>query len=373
MKAADDQIAVRWRLVLGRHAESRLSGLDEDSRRLDGAMEMLYGRGHSQRGYRPGQGGSLDPSAIILPKWLDTLRELFPTPVFERIQSHAIERFDMASVLANKETLSRLEPNLDLLKVILSYRGRADADTADLIRDLVRRIVRELRERLAKQFVQAMSGVRHRHIRSHRRRISDFDMRATVRANLKNYQPDRKAIIAETLRFTGRRRREIPWSVILCVDQSGSMIGSLIHAVVTASILASLPSVSVRMVLFDTSVVDVSDQLSDPVDLLLSVQLGGGTDIAQAMAYCEGLVTQPSRTVLTLISDFEEGGSPAELVRTVSRLREARVTLLGLAALGDSGEPLYDRVMAGRLAGAGMQIAALTPDRFVEWLGEVIG
>ena len=139
-----------------------------------------------------------------------------------------------------------------------------------------------------------------------------------------------------------------------------------------ASILAGLPALSVKLVVFDTAVVDLSDRIDDPVDQLLSVQLGGGTNIGQAVTYCEGLVTQPSRTVLALISDFEEGASPAVLMAAVRRLAEARVTLIGLAALGDGGEPVFDRVMAARLADIGMQVAALTPDRFAEWLCGVI-
>jgi len=118
--------------------------------------------------------------------------------------------------------------------------------------------------------------------------------------------------------------------------------------------------------------VDLSDRIGDPVDLLLSVQLGGGTDIGKAITYCEGVVSQPSRTVVALISDFEEGGSPSVLIRAVRRLAEARVTLIGLAALDESATPVFDRAMAARLADAGMAIAALTPDRFAEWLAGIM-
>ncbi|MBI5942554.1 MAG: VWA domain-containing protein [Caulobacterales bacterium] len=371
---ADRSTAVRWRLALGRHAETNLggAGLSAGDQQLDQAMEALYGRAHGERGYR-NRGGSLDLSQIVLPRWLDTLKELFPKSVFETIQSHAIDRFDLGEMLSNPGALKKLEPNLNLLKVLLSFRGRADPSVAGPIREVVKQIVEELRRRLESQIIRALSGSRNRFARSQQKRMANFDIRATVRANLKNYQPDRRAIIAEQLRFTARQRRQMPWTVVLCVDQSGSMLSSLIHAVVTASILASLPAVKVKVVVFDTAVVDVSDRIEDPVDLLLSVQLGGGTNIGQAITYCEGLITQPSRTVFALISDFEEGASPAVMIQAVRRLAEARVTLIGLAALGDDGEPVYDRAMAARLAGAGMEIAALTPDRFAEWLGGVIG
>jgi len=369
---ADSKTAARWRLVLGRHATKRLSGVALSARevRLDRAMETVYGRGHAARGFRPG--GSLDPSQIALPTWLDELRELFPASVFETIQSHAIERFDMAGLLGNAETLKRLEPNVGLMKVLLSFRGRADPKMAETIREIVAKVVEELRRRLASRVAQAFSGSRNRFRRSSHKRMVNFDARATIRANLRNYQPDRRLLIAEKLRFNARQRRRIPWTIILCVDQSGSMLDSVIHAAVLASIMASLPALQVKLVVFDTAVVDLSDHIDDPVDVLLSVQLGGGTDIGKAVSYCEGLISQPSHTVLALISDFAEGGSPAVLIRAVRRLAEARVRLIGLAALDNAAQPVFDRGMASRLADAGMEIAALTPDRFAEWLNGVM-
>lgn len=374
MNTTPAKAPARWRLALGRHAKDHLNaaGLSGQEVRLDRAMEALYGRAHAGRGFRPGQGGSLDPSQIFMPSWIDELKQLFPASVFETIQSHAIERFDMAELLANAETLKRLEPNIGLMKVLLSFRGRADPKVAEPIRQIVRKVVEDLKRRLATAVARAFSGSRNRFRRSQQKRMANFDVRATIRANLKNYQRDRRALIAERLKFAARQRRQLPWTIILCVDQSGSMLGSVIHAGVLASILAALPALQVKLVVFDTSVVDLSERVDDPVDLLLSVRLGGGTDIGKAITYCEGLIGQPTRTVLALISDFEEGGSPATLVRAVRRLAEARVTLIGLAALGEEAAPVFDRAMAARLADAGMAIAALTPDRFAEWLNGVM-
>jgi uncharacterized protein with von Willebrand factor type A (vWA) domain len=370
MSGTLSSVAARWRLALGRHAGDHLAGAPLTGRevRMDRAMEALYGRAHASRGFRPGMGGSLDPSQIVLPTWLDELKQLFPASVFETMQSHAIERFDMAELLASGEALKRLEPNLDLMKVLLAFRGRADPKVAEPIREIVKKVVEDLRRRLETQVLRALSGTRNRFRRSQHRRMANFDIRATIRANLRNYQPDRRAIVADRLHFTARQRRQIPWTIVLCVDQSGSMLESVIHAAVVASILATLPALRVKLVVFDTAVVDLSDRIEDPVELLLSVQLGGGTDIGKAVTYCEGLITQPSHTVLALVSDFEEGGSPAVLLRAVRRLAEARVTLIGLAALDDTAAPIFDRSMAARLADAGMAIAALTPDRFAEWL-----
>jgi uncharacterized protein with von Willebrand factor type A (vWA) domain len=215
---------------------------------------------------------------------------------------------------------------------------------------------------------RVLSGARNRFSPSNHKRMANFDVHRTIRANLRHYQPDRRAIVAETLKFVSRQRRQITWTIVLCIDQSGSMLSSLIHAAVMASILASLPALQIKLIVFDTAVVDLSDRIEDPVDLLLSVRLGGGTDIGKALVYCESLIVQPSRTVLALISDFEEGSSPAALLRVVRRLAEARVTLIGLAALDDTATPVFDRKMAARLADSGMTVAAMTPDRFAEWL-----
>ena len=339
---------------------------------MDDALEALYGRAHAKRGFRAGQGGSLDPSKIVLPRWLDEMKQLFPASVFETIQNHAIEQLGMAEMLANPEVLARLEPNFDLMKVLLAFRGRADAKVAEPIRLIVRKVTEEVERRLTKQISHSMSGSRNRFRDSQHRRMANFDAPATIRANLRHYRPDRRQILAERLKFASRQKRQLPWTILLCVDQSASMLGSLIHAVVMAAILSALPALKVKLVVFDTAVVDLTDQLADPVDLLLSVQLGGGTNIARAITYCEGLIDQPSRTVLALISDFEEGGSPAALMRAVRRLAEARVTLVGLAALDEQSSPTFDRAMAARLAEAGMPVVAMTPDRFAEWLSSAM-
>ena len=179
-------------------------------------------------------------------------------------------------------------------------------------------------------------------------------------------------MLVDQVRFMARqRRRNVDGQVIILVDQSGWMAGSVLHSAVSAAILAGLPGISVRLVLFDTALADVSHLASDPVEVLMTAQLGGGTDIARAMAYAEKLVKQPSRTVIALISDFEEGGSVTALLAATRRLATSGVKLLGLASLGDEGDPWYDRAMAARLASAGVEIAAMTPDRFAEWLAEV--
>jgi Mg-chelatase subunit ChlD len=200
----------------------------------------------------------------------------------------------------------------------------------------------------------------------------NLDAAGTVRANLKHYDLERRKLIIERVRFFDRNTRRLPWTIILCVDQSGSMADSVIHSAVMAGILSALPSIRVKLVVFDTSVVDLSEHVDDPVEALMSVQVGGGTDIAKAVRYCEQLIEYPQRTILALVTDFCEGGSPNELVAATKRLAAARVRLIGLASLDARSEPLYDKSMAARLAAIGMEVAALTPQRLAQWLVKVI-
>jgi Mg-chelatase subunit ChlD len=366
----------RWRLVLGRFSDEALrnplSGLDES---MDRALDHVYGRAYAERGLRfkgPKGRGTLDPSQLTLPAWLGEARRLFPASVFETIQGHALDRFGMTELLNDAEVLRTLEPNVDLLKALVAFKGRANPAMLGTIRQVARRVVDELMKRFKTSLARAMSGVRQRAQSTQRRSATDFDWRRTIRTNLKNWDSDRQMIVAERLKFAARGRRRLPWSIILCVDQSGSMLTSVIYAAVMAAILTALPSVSVKLVMFDTSVVDLTDRSSDPLDVMMSVQLGGGTDIGQALDYCETLVRQPTRTILVLVSDLCEGGAPGRMISAIRRLAEARVTLLGLAALDDDGQAVFDRGIAQKAASAGMRVAALTPDRFAEWIAGII-
>jgi Mg-chelatase subunit ChlD len=291
----------------------------------------------------------------------------------ETVQAHALDNLGLTELLNDPKTLEALEPNRDLLKSLIAFKGSANPAVQEKIREIARVVVEEILQRLKPKIEKALSGRPNRFRRSQHKSMQNFDWRATLRDNLKNYDPVRKVIIADRLRFYGRSQRRLPWTIILCVDQSGSMLSSTIYAAVMAAILSGLPSLTIKLVVFDTSVVDLSDQCEDPVSVLMAVQLGGGTDIGKAVAYCEQLVTQPTRTVFVLLSDFYEGGPVSPLIAAVRRMAAARVIMLGLAALDESARPDYDRAVAERLSSVGMKVAALTPDRFADWLGEVIG
>jgi uncharacterized protein with von Willebrand factor type A (vWA) domain len=371
----------RWRLALGRYSARELAGgggLSRKDLRADRALDYLYAREMEKRGMRRekgsggGRGGSLDPTQLTTLGWLGELRDLFPQSVLETVQAHAIDNLGMTDLLRDPEVLDQLEPNADLLKALIAFKGNADQAALAKIRKVARKVIEEIMEKIRHQVMIALSGKIDRFRRSQLKSMRNFDWRGTIRENLKHYDPEAERIIAERLRFYGRTQRRLPWTIILCVDQSGSMLSSTIYAAIMAAILTGLPSVNLKLIVFDTSVVDLTSEAHDPVEVLMSVQLGGGTDIGGAVSYCETLVTQPMRTIFVLLSDFMEGGSVTQLVGAVRRMSAARVKLLGLAALDDDGGAVYDHSTAQKLAGVGMEVAALTPDRFAEWLGRVM-
>lgn len=368
----------RWRLALGRYAERELGGdaMCRSDQRADRALDYLYAREMQKRGMRRGKNGgrtgSLDPSLLTTLGWLSELRDLFPQSVLETVQGHAVDQLGMTELLNDPKVLDQLEPNQSLLKSLIGFKDMADEAAQAKIREIARKVVEDVLQRLKPQVMAAMSGKTDRFRRSQLKSMRNFDWRGTIRENLKHYDTEQQRIIAERLRFFGRKERRLPWTIILCVDQSGSMLSSTIYAAVMAAILTGLPSVEVKLIVFDTSVVDLSSEAHDPVAVLMSVQLGGGTNIGGAVTYCETLVTQPTRTVFVLLSDFMEGGSVTQMLGAVRRMASARVKLVGLAALDDDGSAVFDHATAQRLAGVGMEVAALTPDRFAEWLGRVM-
>ncbi|VXC54794.1 VWA domain-containing protein [Serratia oryzae] len=366
----------RWRLVLGQYADHALGkvAFNAGELKLERTLDYLYRREYQRRGMHqePGRHGSLDASQLTAVNWLNQARKLFPTSTFERMQSQAIERYEISSFLSNPEVLKSMEPTKALAKTLMSLRGRMNEETRDAVKTIIRQVVDDILRQIENTFRQSFSGRRNRFRRSLIASSRNFDWRRTIAANLKHYDPQRQRLVIQTPYFNSRMQQHMPWDIILCVDQSGSMVDSIMYAAICASILAALPSVSVSLVVFDTQVVNLSHLAHDPVEVLMTIQLGGGTNIAGAMHYCEKLIKNPKRTVFTLISDFEEGASLSQLMACTERMNSQQVKMLGLAALDDEAFPVYDRAIAQKLADRGMQIAALTPDHFAQWLAEVM-
>lgn len=360
----------RWRLILGRYAGRALPGPASGSAvRAEAALDYLYGREYADRGVR---GAGLSQSQLTVPRWLREVRDLFPSETAETIERHALERYGMIELVTDPEILGRLTPSVPLLEAVLTFKGQMDAPVLEAARRVVEEVVAELTKRLESEVRQAMSGKLDRNRRSPQRVAQNFDARATIRANLRHWDAVERRLVLEDVRFFRRTRRRIPWDVVIAVDQSGSMLGSVIHSAVMAGILARLPAVRVKLFAFDTSIVDLSAFAADPVEVLMSVQLGGGTNIGQAVAYAETLIDAPSRTIFLLVTDFFEGASPKVLEANVRRLSEAGVRMIGLAALDDRAAPAHDRDVAASMASAGMEIGALTPKRLCEWMSKAI-
>ncbi|MGV9671668.1 VWA domain-containing protein [Gordonia sp. NPDC003504] len=369
----------RWRLILGRYAEEQLDSPTEGSiaARRAAALDELYSRAYRGRGVRLDDGtdgaigpGTGDPSDPRLVEWLGEVRDLFGTEVSEVIVEHALERFGLTGILADPVVMESLPASTDLLKLLLVLRRSLPSAVDSQLRRIVAEVVTDIRRRLEPEIRRVLAGTQRSFGHSPLPVAANFDLAGTVRRNLAHYDPTSRRLVVEELLFFDRKSKQVPWDVIVCVDQSGSMAESMIHSAVMTAILAGLPTLRLRLVVFDTSVVDLSDHVDDPITTLMSVQLGGGTDIGAALRYCRTLVTNPHRTVLVLVSDFCEGGSPTELYRVTAGLAGDGVRLLGLASLAgaDATTPFYDRAIAARLAEHGMHIAALTPRRLADWL-----
>ncbi len=365
--------AVRWRLVLGRDAG--LDDLQGAAAAMDQALGFLYDREYGDdRNVRDSErGAGLEDSAPMVPEWIDQVHSLFPRRTIERLERDAIERYDITEVVTDPNVLDRVEANETLLKAVLRTKHLMNEDVLRRARNLVAEVVRRLMESLAREIESPFLGVADPRRRSPLKVARNFDARETIRRNLHRFDPETRRLVLEKPYFFSRVRRSMDrWTIIIVVDQSGSMLSSAIHAAVTAAIFWGLRDIDTHLILFDTSVVDLTDRCSDPVETLMQVQLGGGTDIGQALAYAAGKVKDPSRTIVALITDFYEGAPVERLMRTTKALVESGVTLLGLAALDDVARPEFDRQIAGRMVDLGAHVAAMTPGELAAWVAEKV-
>ena len=365
--------ARRWRLVLGSDAESSagvsLTGTDAG---MDNALQALYNPDPAGGGARgDGRRGGLGSSAPSVARWLGDIRTYFPSSVVRVMQRDALERLDLRRMLLEPEMLEAVEPDVHLVSTLIALKSVIPNKTRDTARLVVRRVVEQLQRRLANATRQAVTGALNRSARSTRPRYAEMDWHRTIRANLKHYQPAYRTIIPETRIGFGRKRSSLR-DIILCVDQSGSMAASVVYSSVFGAVLASLPAVSTRFVVFDTAVVDLTDTLDDPVELLFGTQLGGGTDINRALAYCESVVRRPSETILVLISDLYEGGVREDLLKRAASLAASGVRIVALLALSDQGSPAFDHANAAALAELGIPAFACTPDLFPDLMAAAI-
>lgn len=362
----------RWRLVLGKHAaeglcegegqgqgDIDLSGAD---RSMDQVLEALYD------GERTGGLGSSAPNVT---RWLGDIRTYFPSSTVRLMQQDALQRLNLTQMLLEPEMLEQVDADVHLVATLLSLSRVIPEKTKETARHVVRKVVEELERKLANPLLQAVRGSLNRATRSYRPRANEIDWDRTIRLNLKNYLPEQRSIIVERLVGHGHKRSSLR-DIVLCVDQSGSMASSVVYAGIFGAVLATLKAVSTRMVVFDTAVVDLTDDLQDPVDLLFGTQLGGGTDINRALTYCQQTITRPTQTILILITDLYEGGDNAGMLRRAAELVSSGVQVICLLALSDKGSPSYDHRNAETLAQLGIPAFACTPELFPDLMAAAI-
>lgn len=362
----DNKNMTRWRLILGQDTRALGGvGLTQEQSVMDAALAAIYD-GDGQGGGGKKSAG-LGPSAPNLAKWLTDVRTFFPQDVVSVIQSDAIERKGLTKLLFEPETLKNVKPDISMVGTLMALKGQIPEKSKDTARQLVKEVVDEIMKRMEQDLRRAVTGALNKKAHSPIANFASTDWKRTINRNLKNYDTKTKRLIPEKFYFFERSRKQKSWTVILDIDQSGSMADSIIYSSVMGSIFASMPALDTHVVAFDTEVSDLTELCqNDPVDMLFGVQLGGGTDINKSVAYCQDLITDPRKTMFILISDLYEGGVRAGLLRRLSEMHENGVKVITLLALSDSGKPDYDEKLGKEISKLGIACFACTPDRLPE-------
>ncbi|MCG8331815.1 MAG: VWA domain-containing protein [Chitinophagales bacterium] len=354
----------RWRMILGKVADPEGEvPLQGDATRMDKVLEALYDSNRK---------GGLGSSSPNINRWLGDIRRYFPTPIVQMMQRDALNRLQLEQMLLEPELLESIEPDVELVGTILALSKVMPEQTRETARIVVKKIVEQLEKKLSYPMQQAIRGSLNRATKNNRpRQLNEINWHKTIQKNLKHYQPEYKSIIPAQLIGYGRKRSQLK-DIFILIDQSGSMATSVVYAGILSCIMASMRAIRLRLIAFDTSVVDLSHHLNDPVDLLFATQLGGGTDIAKAIAYIQPMIQRPKDTIIVLISDLYEGGREADLLRRVARIKESGAQLITLLALSDQGSPSYSRTLAGHFATLDIPSFACTPDQFPSLMAAAI-
>jgi Mg-chelatase subunit ChlD len=372
MSAGHDERMRRWRLVLGAADEEGVP-LTGDDARIDAALGALYDSDDGGEGPSGPRSSGLGASAPRVARWLGDIRTFFPVSVVQVMQKDAIERLGLTRLLLEPEMLDAVEPDVHLVGTLLSLSRVMPEQARESARAVVRTVTRDLERRLAQRTRSAVTGALNRAGRTSRpRRPSDIDWDRTIRANLRNYLPQHRTVVPERLIGYARKQQAVARDVIVCLDQSGSMASSVVYAGVFGAVLASMPSLRTSVVAFDTAVADLTEHLSDPVDVLFGTQIGGGTDINRALAYCQRLITRPPSTIVILVSDLFEGGNREQMLRRIADMTAAGTQVIALLALSDDGAPGYDHDNAAAFAALGVPAFACTPDSFPDLMAAAI-
>ena len=373
MSVAEENLN-RWRLILGKNSENQIEFTGEYSESIsyqdmEETLDYLYSQEYGEEVLRKGGTGK---SQLNAAKWIEKARKLFPKRTVEVLEKQALEHFNLTELLTDKKVLEKMEPNTDLLKTILQFKHLMKSDVIAEAKKIIKKVVDEITEKLQTDIRKSLLGKLNRNMPSNVKSIKNLDIKKTIARNLKNYDTENSRLVLKNVYFSSRVKRFNKWNIIIAVDESGSMLDSVIYSAVMAGIFAKLPMIDTRLVIFDTNVVDLSGYIDDPVEVLMGMQLGGGTDINGALSYCESLCENPHNTIFVTVTDLYEGGSTQNLLRTCADIISSGSKMIFLTALDRDANPAYDKNVGQKLADMGAFVGAMTPEQLGDYIGKMI-
>ncbi len=373
MSVAEENLN-RWRLILGKNSENQINFTGRYSEEvsyedMEETLDYLYGQEYGDEIRRKGGTGK---SQLNAAKWIEKARKLFPKRTVEVLEKQALEHFKLTELLTDKEVLKKMEPNTDLLKTILQFKHLMKSDVIAEAKKIIKKVVDEITEKLQTDIRKSLLGKLNRNMPSNVKSIKNLDIKKTIARNLKNYDTENERLILKNVYFSSRVKRFNKWHIIIAVDESGSMLDSVIYSAVMAGIFAKLPMIETKLIIFDTEIVDLSGYIDDPVRVLMGMQLGGGTDINKALNYCAGLCENPHNTIFVTVTDLYEGGSVHDLLRTCGDIIGSGSKMIFLTALDREANPAYDKNVGQKLADMGAFVGAMTPEQLGDYIGKMI-
>lgn len=364
----------KWRLALGKNSEKNIdfSGTYSDNisyEDMEETLDYLYSMEYGEELMRT---GGQEESRLYVAKWIDEVRKIFPKKTVEILEKQALEHFNLSELLTDKEVLKKMEPNTDLLKTILQFKHLMKNDVILEAKRIIKKIVDEITQKLKTDIRKSLLGKLNRNMPSNVKSMRNLDIKRTIHRNLKNYDVENNRIVLKDIYFNSRIKRFNKWNIIIAVDESGSMLDSVIYSAVMAGIFAALPMIETKLIIFDTQVVDLSGYVDDPVEVLMGMQLGGGTDIANAVSYCETLCNNPHETIYVTVTDLYEGGNVKQLLGTCADIIGSGSKMIFLTALDRDANPAYDKNIGQKLANMGAFVGAMTPEQLGDYIGKMI-
>lgn len=362
----------KWRLILGKNAQNHIDfsgGMSGELsfENMENTLDFLYGRE-----YGDALMGGNEGSQPYIAEWISKVRRLFPQKTVEILEKQALDHFKMTELLTDKKILEKMEPSTELLKMILQFKHLMKDDVIKEAKRIIRSVVEELSKKIESDIQKSLLGKLNRNLPSSVKSIRNLDIDRTIKRNLKNYDTQNQRLVLKNIYFNSRTKRQNCWRVIIAVDESGSMLDSVIYSAIMAGIFAKLPMLDTKLVIFDTNIVDLSGYVDDPVETLMGMQLGGGTDINNALSYCESLCENPHKTIFVTVTDLYEGGSPSDLLKICAGIISGGSKMVFLTALDRDANPAYDKNLGQKLANLGAFVGAMTPEQLSDYIGKMI-